>query len=349
VIDAQARLFPHGTRSKWPKVGGIVPMQPQSSLDRRNTESTGALLVDMVDHLEAMIAYWDGDQICRFVNQAYRVWFGRGRDELLGISLKELLGPLYEMNLPHIEAAYRGERQVFERGIPRPDGSGIRHSLATYLPRIVDGEVIGIFVHVADVEPLKELELELKAARDEAVKLATHDFLTGLPNRMLLMDRFDEMIGRAARTREGAYFMGLDVDRFKQVNDVYGHPAGDQFLIEIAKRIQACVRDYDTVARIGGDEFAVLVSGKSLEDGIESLAARILQSVRMPYSVGHVVLTPGLSIGIAEFPRHGRTREALLQAADYALYEAKIAGRDCFRMANDDTRPGGTVPASTEL
>jgi diguanylate cyclase (GGDEF)-like protein/PAS domain S-box-containing protein len=324
-----------------------MPTRSQSWLAGQNTEGTGTLLVDLVDHLEAMIAYWDRDQICRFANQAYRAWFGRGRDELLGISLRELLGPLYEMNLPHIEAAYRGERQVFERAIPRPDGNGVRHSLATYLPRIVGGEVVGMFVHVADVEPLKKLELELKAARDNAEKLATHDFLTGLPNRMLLMDRLDEMIGRAARTMEGAFFMGLDVDHFKQVNDAYGHPAGDKFLIEIARRIHACVRDYDTVARLGGDEFAVLVSGQSLEGGIESLARRILQSVGMPYSIDHEVLRPGLSIGIAEFPRHGRAKEALIQSADHALYAAKVAGRNCFRIADDEQCSGALMPNSS--
>lgn len=318
-----------------------MPARSQSLIASQGPEGTGALLMDLVDHLEAMIAYWDGNQICRFANQAYRAWFGRGRDELLGISLKELLGPLYEMNLPHIEAAYRGERQMFERAIPRPDGNGVRHSLATYLPRIVGGEVVGIFVHVADVEPLKRLELELKAARDNAENLATHDFLTGLPNRMLLMDRFDEMVGRANRTGEGACFMGLDVDRFKQVNDAYGHPAGDKLLIEIARRIHACVRDYDTVARIGGDEFAVLVSGPSLDEGIESLAGRVLEAVAMPYSVDHAVLMPGLSIGIAEFPRHGRTKEELMLSADRALYAAKTAGRNCFRIAGDDCVPAG--------
>lgn len=318
-----------------------MPARSQSLIASQGPEGTGALLMDLVDHLEAMIAYWDGNQICRFANQAYRAWFGRGRDELLGISLKELLGPLYEMNLPHIEAAYRGERQMFERAIPRPDGNGVRHSLATYLPRIVGGEVVGIFVHVADVEPLKRLELELKAARDNAENLATHDFLTGLPNRMLLMDRFDEMVGRATRTGEGACFMGLDVDRFKQVNDAYGHPAGDKLLIEIARRIHACVRDYDTVARIGGDEFAVLVSGPSLDEGIESLAGRVLEAVAMPYSVDHAVLMPGLSIGIAEFPRHGRTKEELMLSADRALYAAKTAGRNCFRIAGDDCVPAG--------
>lgn len=318
-------------------VGVDMPAQPKSPLFAQGPEGESALLTELVDHLDAMLAYWDADQRCRFANQAYKQWFGRGRQQLLGISLKDLLGPLYELNLPHIQAAYRGERQVFERAIPRPDGQGVRHSLATYIPRIIDGKVVGMFVHVADVEPLKRLELELKTARDEAQKLATHDFLTGLPNRLLLLDRLDDVIGRATRTGEHFYVMAVDVDNFKAVNDAHGHPAGDRFLIEIASRITACLREYDTVARLGGDEFFVLVGTMSLDQGIESLAQRLLQSARRPWAVDQAVLMPGLSIGVAEFPRHGRTKEALLSAADRALYAAKRAGRNGYCIADDSS------------
>jgi len=292
---------------------------------------TADLLLELVDHLDAMVAYWDSHQVCRFANHAYRDWFGRGRDELLGTTLKDLLGPLYEKNLHHIEAAYRGEQQVFERAIPRPDGSGVRHSLATYIPRIVNGRVQGIFVHVADVEPIKRLEMALKAAKEEAERLATHDHLTGLPNRLLLRDWIDEAIARATRTRERVYLLGIDVDNFKDVNDSYGHPAGDKFLVEIAERIKSCVRDYDTVARVGGDEFLVLTAG--LSDGVEILAERMLDSARQPFLVGDAVLTPSLSIGAARFPRNGATREALILSCDRALYKAKKMGRNCFVLA----------------
>lgn len=291
---------------------------------------TGQLLLELVDHLDAMVAYWDSQQVCRFANMAYKDWFGRGRKELLGTTLRELLGPLYDINLPHIRAAYRGERQVFERAIPRPDGNGMRHSLATYIPRIVDGQVVGMFVHVADVEPIKRLEMELKAAKEVAEKLATHDYLTGLPNRLLLRDRIDEAIARATRTGEKVYLMAIDIDNFKLVNDSFGHPAGDRFLVEIAARIKACVRDYDTVARIGGDEFVVLTSGVPLSDGIEALATRMLESARQPFQLGQAILVPSISIGVAEFPRHGSTLESLTLASDRALYSAKQAGRNCF-------------------
>ncbi len=292
------------------------------------------LLLELVDRLDAMVAYWDAEQVCRFANMAYRDWFGRGRKELLGVTLRDLLGEaLYEKNRPHIQAAYRGERQVFERAIPRPDGSGLRHSLATYIPRVVGGRVVGMFVHVADVEPIKRLEAALLAAKEEAERLATHDYLTGLPNRLLLRDRIEEAISRARRSGEKVYLLGIDVDNFKQVNDGYGHPAGDSFLIEVARRIQSCVRDYDTVARIGGDEFVVLTTGPALPDDIQALAARMLEAARQPYPIGAAVLAPGICIGIAEFPRHGATLESLMLASDRALYLAKQAGRNCFMLA----------------
>jgi len=310
-----------------------MPDLPEPDAPSAPTSEAGALLLDLVDHLDAMLAYWDADQICRFANMAYKVWFGRGRTELLGTSMKELLGPLYEMNLPYIEAAYRGERQVFERAIPRPDGNGVRHSLATYIPRIADNRVVGIFVHVADVEPIKRLERELMAAKDAAEKLATHDFLTGLPNRRLLADRMDEAIGRARRASEKVYVLAIDIDNFKEVNDACGHVTGDRFLVELAARIKSCVRDYDTVARIGGDEFLVVAAGVPLHEEVEALATRILVAARTPYRLGQAVLRSSLSIGIAEFPRHGATKEGLLLAADRALYSAKRSGRDCFAVA----------------
>jgi diguanylate cyclase (GGDEF)-like protein/PAS domain S-box-containing protein len=314
-----------------------MPAQPEPSpVVAIAEEEVGTLLVDLVDHLDAMVAYWDSEERCRFANQAYKDWFGRGRQELLGISLSELLGPLYEMNRPYIEAAYRGERQVFERAIPRLGRAGVRNSLATYIPRVVEGRIVGMFVHVADVEPLKSLEWELKAARDQAERLATHDFLTGLPNRLFLQDRMVESIGRAKRTKERLFALSIDVDHFKSVNDTYGHAAGDALLIEMAARIKSCVRDYDTVARLGGDEFFVLTGDIGLAEGIEGLARRLLQTANRPCEIEQRVLAATLSIGIAEFPRHGVTREALMDASDRALYAAKRAGRNCFRLAEGD-------------
>jgi PAS domain S-box-containing protein len=117
------------------------------------------LALRVADNVPAMLAYWNAQQVCLFANDAYRAWFGKSRDDVVGSTMKELLGPLYELNLPHIRRALAGELQVFERAIPQPDGR-VRESLATYLPDVVDGTVRGFYVHVADVTALKELERE---------------------------------------------------------------------------------------------------------------------------------------------------------------------------------------------
>ncbi len=118
--------------------------------------------LNVVNHIQAMVAYWDANQRCVFSNNAYQEWFGKSPKEMMGMSLKELLGPsLYKKNFPYILGALRGEKQVFERQIPLP-GGGVRESIATYTPDIVDGVVRGFSVHVADVTLLREREAALE-------------------------------------------------------------------------------------------------------------------------------------------------------------------------------------------
>lgn len=127
----------------------------------------------VVNQISAMVAYWDRDEICRFANHAYLEWFGRTAAEMEGISLRALLGPLYEKNLPYIRRALRGEKQIFERQIPLPNGE-LRESIATYTPHFVDGVVLGFTAHVANVSRLRERERALEAAlreKDEARRL----------------------------------------------------------------------------------------------------------------------------------------------------------------------------------
>lgn len=114
--------------------------------------------------LDAMVAYWDKDKICRYANSAYLAWFGRTPEQMIGMHIRDLLGPLYEKNLPYMERALAGEIQVFERAIPRPDGT-TRHSLATYIPHIADGTVHGFVAHVADVTQMKEYERLIESQR----------------------------------------------------------------------------------------------------------------------------------------------------------------------------------------
>lgn len=283
----------------------------------------------VVDHIPAMVAYWDQDEVCVFANRAYRDWFGKTRNELIGSRLKDLLGPLYALNLPHIQATYRGEIQHFEREIPTPDGR-VRHSIATYTPDIVNGRVRGIFVHVADVTALKQVERELRAAKEEAQKLATHDFLTGLPNRALLMDRITHAITVAKRKNEVIAILSIDLDAFKRINDTYGHVEGDRVLVEIANRMKGAVRESDTLARLGGDEFLTLSVEITSPALIKIIAERLMEAVRPPIRLAGEVYMPAISLGIALYPDNGSTPEALIANSDRALYAAKKLGKNCY-------------------
>lgn len=310
-------------------------MSPRYARARPTPEEIHQIVMQLVDHLDAMVAFWDIDQTCVFANNAYRHWFGKTRDQIVGRSLQELLGPLYPKNLPYIHAAYAGETQVFEREIPAPDGR-IRCSLATYTPYVVDGTVRGIFVHVADVTRLKKLEDELREAKERAEVVATHDFLTGLPNRVLLLDRIAEAIARGKRNQRMAAVLTIDMDAFKQINDTYGHAEGDRLLIEIAGWLKAALRESDTLTRVGGDEFLLLASEMGSAAQAEALAARVLQSVRRPFTLSGGVVRPTFSVGISMYPAHGATPQALLASSDRALYVAKRLGKNRFAFAEDE-------------
>lgn len=292
-------------------------------------EKVNEIILSLLDHLEAMVAYWDGDQRCVFANHAYLHWFGRSREQMVGIALKDLLGPLYAKNLPHIEAVYRGEIQVFERQIPTPSGK-VRESLATYTPHIVDGSVRGFFVHVADVSPLKALERELREAKEAAERMASHDFLTGLPNRVLLHDRIEQAFTLARRTQKMVAGISLDLDDFKQINDLFGHAAGDALLVAVASRARQSVRDIDTVTRIGGDEFFLLFPEVDSHAQMELIASRILLAVRAPLQLDNACVRPSCSLGISIGPPGNRSPQALIDDSDKALYEAKAKGKSRF-------------------
>lgn len=138
------------------------------------------LALQAVDHISAMVAYWDNNQRCVFSNEAYREWFGKSPEEMLGMSMQELLGPLYEKNLPYILRALSGERQIFERRIPLPQG-GFRDTIATYTPDVANGLVKGFWVHVADVTMLREREAALeRTVRERDAALSEVQTLRGL-------------------------------------------------------------------------------------------------------------------------------------------------------------------------
>lgn len=140
---------------------------------QRGMEILNELGLLVADHVSAMLAYWDKNLICRFANRSYLEWFGKNREDMIDkMTIRELLGPLYQQNLPYITKVLQGTPQTFERAIPIPGGGGMRHSLANYFPHIVDGEVEGFFVHVADITPTKLLEDKIKAKNRRLLNFA---------------------------------------------------------------------------------------------------------------------------------------------------------------------------------
>ena len=178
----------------------------------------------------------------------------------------------------------------------------------------------------SEVEEKKKIAARLK-------HLANHDPLTGLPGVRLCMDRLSQALASAERSRETCAIMFLDVDYFKAINDNYGHRYGDKALKIIAGRFQDVVRKADTVARIGGDEFLVILSGIRNTDIVERIAAKLIDEASRAVRLGRHDLKLGLSIGIALYPADGSDADELIRSADNAMYQAKKNGRNCFRFA----------------
>jgi diguanylate cyclase (GGDEF)-like protein len=177
---------------------------------------------------------------------------------------------------------------------------------------------------------------ERKAAEDRIEFLAHHDPLTGLPNRILLRDRFETALAQAARNRAKVALIFLDIDHFKAVNDSLGHPAGDVLLRQVAARLKGCVRASDTVCRQGGDEFLLLVVPVPDPRAASVVAEKVLQVLREPVELEGHSLAVGASIGISVFPDDGDNFDTLLQKADMAMYEAKAAGRNGYRFFSSE-------------
>jgi diguanylate cyclase (GGDEF)-like protein len=187
-----------------------------------------------------------------------------------------------------------------------------------------DGKVIGSVLVFRDVSAARAMAQQIAHA-------AEHDFLTGLPNRLLLNDRIGQAIILAERNKDKVAVLFLDMDGFKHINDSLGHSAGDKLLQSIANRLRNCVRAPDTVSRQGGDEFIVLLQGVNQPEDAAVAARRLLDSVAESYSMGQHNLHITTSIGVSLYPDDGPDAETLIKNADTAMYQAKEHGRQSFQ------------------
>ncbi|KFN50453.1 diguanylate cyclase domain-containing protein [Arenimonas composti] len=294
----------------------------------RELETAQAQLRAVADNIPAMIAHIDSQQRYTFVNGYGATIFAREGDAI-GRTVRDIRGEaLYSELEPHIEAVLRGERVSFEG---QAEVGGRTYDFQTnYVPDFADdGSVRGFFAFTFDISRLKEAERELE-------RQARIDGLTGLANRRHFDERLAAASARSRRSGAPLALLYLDVDHFKQINDGHGHAAGDAVLREFARRLRTNVREGDLVARIGGDEFVVLVEGPDGLAAVEAMAAKLLPALTAPMVVaagesrGVITLPVGTSIGIG-YSRGGAGGVQLLAAADRALYAAKQAGRNGSR------------------
>lgn len=281
----------------------------------------------LVENIPGLVFECDAKGRCVFVNQRLARFFGRPMQTLLGTPMFELLGGGSMRDVASYQAAVlRGDVVEFDMRRLAPDGVWCNVEV-TLVPRLAtdSARTVGWYGMLYDVTRRERVAMEL---RDKA----THDTLTGLPNRLLFHERLEHAIRNAFRRKQSVAVMFVDLDNFKRVNDAMGHAAGDMFLREIARRLTGAIRAIDTVARLGGDEFVVLVEDVDSTETAALIADKVLSVLMQPVAIGKEMVASGGSIGIALGPQDGDNCEALLQAADAALYDAKSAGRKCYRI-----------------
>jgi diguanylate cyclase (GGDEF)-like protein/PAS domain S-box-containing protein len=258
-------------------------------------------------------------------NETFATMLRYERSELVG----SRIALLYERPL---------ERTELEQQLQR---TNTLNSVETELRRKSGGSLFvlqnltlaGDRVHmtVADISDRKRAEEQIEFH-------AYHDVLTRLPNRKLFTDRLTQNLTHARRSGKPLAVMFVDLDHFKTINDTLGHTAGDELLLEMARRLRGCVREEDTVARIGGDEFTIILSELRYSEDAVTVAEKIIAAVQKPLTVGGMPIEVSASIGIALYPVDGSDPESLLRNADSAMYRAKESGRNTYQLCTDEMK-----------
>jgi len=294
--------------------------------DRRQAQETQRLAASVFDHSSEGIFITDADLRIVQVNPAFQLITGFAADDVLGQDLTRLGLNVNDDTYQELLRTVQGQRQwkgeVWGR---RKNGEVFLELLS--LTALVDAKGrtshhVGVF---SDVSVLKAREEEMR-------RVASHDALTGLPNRRLLAELMKTAVSRARRTEQLMTICYFDLDDFKHINDTHGHEAGDLVLTTVARRVQAELHTDDTLARLGGDEFVALVNGLENLAACEDLARRLLAAVQADIDLGHTLVNVSASIGIALYPQDNVSPDTLLRHADQAMWRAKEAGRNRFHV-----------------
>ena len=269
------------------------------------------------------------------VNRAFCQMTGYTEDEILALGWQAITPPDDQSGIfAAFERLWSGEVDAMqtERRYLRKDGSTLWGQVS--VARVADdqGRARYVIDQVQDISGRKEAQQTLEHQ-------ALHDALTGLPNRVLARDRLDQAILLARRQQSRVALMIIDLDHFKEVNDTFGHQAGDQLLRQVGERFTAELRETDTVARLGGDEFAIVLLGTDL-DGARRVADKLLATLERPFVVEGQALDVGASIGIAIYPDHADSADSMLRRSDIAMYVAKRSRRTHASYSREDDQPG---------
>jgi len=289
----------------------------------------------LVENINDVFYRLDGQGIITYVSPVVERLSQYKMGDLIG---KSFIPLVYPDDLPalldSLNRLVGGQEEPWEFRILDKDGK-IIFVRTSSRPIYEDGQMVGVTALMTNITERKHLEQKLE-------EMATHDFLTGLPNRVLLLDRFNIAAALAHRNKVRLAVMSLDLDRFKTINDTLGHDAGDYVLKAVSKRLTGIIRASDTLARIGGDEFILVMLETNQPDDATAIAQKILDSFAEPISIdGHQVHL-STSIGIAIYPDDAGDMETLTKKSDAAMYYSKGHGRNRFKFFKDgDVRISG--------
>jgi len=191
-----------------------------------------------------------------------------------------------------------------------------------------DGKALHSIGTVQDITDRKDAEIKIQ-------HMAYHDQLTNLPNRNMFFDRLEQSLIRASRNMEKVAVCFLDLDSFKTINDSLGHDAGDVLLKQVSNRLRLCLREIDTVARIGGDEFAIILADANTQLNVTTVAEKIVETLAHPFKIKDKSINISVSIGVAISPEHGNQADALLRHADNAMYQVKRRSKNNYLFHNE--------------
>lgn len=282
-----------------------------------------------IDQSPSSVLICDKHWQIEYANRKFSQLTGHASDHILGKHPSTLIN--HDMNSVQAHQLWQTIRlQVQRVGVWQGEVNSVRRNGEHYWEQLVitaikdgNGEVNGYLILGEDISIRKRYEQQL-------LRQANYDILTGLPNRMLAMDRLKLALAQARRDNSQVGVMFLDLDNFKHINDTLGHDAGDTLLVEAARRVSSCLRGASTVARLGGDEFLVILPGLDDPDAPCQVAERILQTFATPFLLSDQEVFVTTSIGIATFPTDSDDSGTLLRHADAAMYQAKHNGKSAY-------------------